>query len=433
MEWQIGILIIFGSLLIVMATGMPVAFCFMLVNLVGGYFLFGGVAGIEQLVLSVFSSLATFSLVPIPLFIIMGELMFHSGLGADVIDLVDQWFGRLPGRMSLMAVGSGVILAALTGVSMASISILGSTLIPEMEKRGYQKPMTIGPILSAGCLAIMVPPSAFAVLLATIGEISVGKLLIAIIIPAILLALLYIAYIVIRCSLQPELAPSYDVPPIAISKKLFNLLRKIVPIAFIVFSVIGIMMLGIATPEEAAASGAIGTMIVAAVQKRLNWNMLKKSIAGTLKITGMIFLIIAGARGFGQITSYIGATQGMAEFASHLAINPIFIVIAMQVIIFIMGCFMDSMAIMLLTIPIFVPTIVSLGFNDVWFGVLLLLNIELAQITPPFGIALFVMKAVAPENTTMADIYKAVLPFIGLQFLAMALIIIFPSIATCLI
>lgn len=423
------LLLIFAILVILMATGMPVAFSFMLINVVGVFIFFSGTLGLEQLILSIYTSLATFILLPVMLFVLMGEVMFHSGIGLRVIDIMDKWLGRLPGRLSLLAVATGTVLAALTGVSMAATSILGSVLVPEMENRGYKKPMTMGPVMASGGLAIMIPPSSLAVLLGAIGEISVGRILVAIIIPGLLLAGIYIAYIIVRCMLQPRLAPAYEVAPTPLSVKVRETVQYVFPLAIVVFLVIGVMMLGVATPSEAAASGTIGIAIVALIYRCFTWEVIKKSILGTLRITGMIFMIVAGATAFSQILSYTGATQGLAQFATSLPVAPILIVIGMQIVVLILGCFMDVVAIMMITLPIFVPTIHALGFDPVWFGVLIMINIECALITPPFGMSLFVMKGVAPSGTTMGDIYKASLPFVIQQLLAMALIMIFPQIA----
>ncbi len=428
MDWQIAVLIVFGSLVVLMLTGMPIAICFMFINVIGAVLVLGYPAGLDYLIQSMWSSLATFTIAPVPLFVVMGELMFHSGLGGDVVKIVDQWLGRLPGRGSLIAVGSGVILAALTGVSIASVSILGSVLLPQMEKQGYHKSMIFGPILGGGGLAVLIPPSGLAVLLAAIGEISVGKILLAIIGPGILLAFLYSAYIIIRCSINPSLAPQYEAPRVSMSEKLRNLAYNIIPVAVIIFSVIGFMVLGIATPEEAAASGAIATLIVAVAQRRMNWLVIKKTILGSLRVTGMIFLIIAGARGFSQVLAYVGATQAMAQFVLQLPVHPLVIMGIMQVVLLILGCFMDSAAIILLTMPIFVPAIISLGFDPVWFGAISVLNIEVGLITPPFGVALYTMKAVAPPQYTMGDVISSAVPFIALQVVAIGLCMIFPSI-----
>jgi tripartite ATP-independent transporter DctM subunit len=429
LEWQLTILIIFGSLFVLMASGMFIAFCFMLINVVGVYLLFGGVSGLDQLVLSIYSTLATFTLAPIPLFILMGEVMFYSGLGTNVIDTLDKWMGRLPGRLALISVGAGTILATLTGVSISSTALLGSLLLPEMEKRGYKKPMTMGPIMGSGGLAIMIPPSGLAVFLGAIAEISIGKLLIAIIVPGLLMATVYCAYIIIRCWLQPSIAPTYDVAPTPLSEKLIATVKHVLPIGVIIFLVIGVIILGVATPSEGAATGTLGVFILALVQRRLTMDVVKKSVNGTLMTCGMLFLVLCSAKAFSQILSFTGATQGMAEFAINLQVHPLFIFAGMQIIILILGCFINVDAIILLTMPIFMMIVSSLSLDRVWFGTISLINLEMALITPPFGLCLFVMKGVSPPGTTMEDVYKAALPFIGLQLLIMAAITVFPSIA----
>lgn len=423
------LLLIFASLIILMATGMPIAFCFLLINVIGVFVFFGGAVGLEQLIISIYSNLATFILLPLPLFILMGEMLFHSGMGPNMLDVLDKWLGRLPGRLGLLAVGGGTLFSVLTGVSVGSVAMLGGTLVPEMEKRGYKKPMSLGPILGSGGLAIMVPPSGLAILLGAIGKISIGRLLIGIIAPGLLMAALYATYIVTRCRLQPSIAPAYEVPPTPLSEKLVATIRYILPVGFIIFLVTGVILLGIATPSEAAATGAIGMLILAAAYRRLNWEVVKKSTSGTLRVTGMIFLIIAGAKSFSAILAFSGATAGLAELTAALPIAPIVVVIIMQVVVLIMGAFMESVSIMMITLPIFIPTILALGFNPVWFGVMYLLNIEMGLTSPPFGLALFVMKGVAPPDTTMRDIYLAALPFLGCDLIAMVLIIAFPSIA----
>ena len=321
------------------------------------------------------------------------------------------------------------MLSALTGASIASTSLLGAVLVPEMEKRDYKKAMSLGPILGSGGLAIMIPPSSLAVLLGAIGEISVGKILVAIIVPGLLMAALYAIYIIGRCRLQPTIAPTYETLPVPLSEKIIATIKYVLPIGIIFFLVVGVIFTGVATPSEAAATGTLGVFIIAFLYRRLNWEVVKKSIAGTLRISGMILLIIAGAKAFSQILSFTGASRGLVEFATSLPVTPVFIVIIMQVIILFLGGFMEVVAIMMITLPVFVPTILVLGFDPVWFAVLVLLNIEMAMTTPPFGINLFVMKGVAPRDTTMGDIYRAALPFLGCDLVAMALIIAFPAAA----
>ena len=414
--------------MILMATGMPVAFCFMFINLVGMYVFFG-LTGLEQLIISMYRTLNTFILLPIPLFILMGEVLFHSGIAPVLIKTLDKWLGRLPGRLSLLAVASGTLFSTLTGTSLASVAMLGSVLVPEMEQQGYKKSMTLGPILGSGGLAMMIPPSALAVLCGAIAEISIGKILIAIIIPGLVMAAIYAAYIIARCWLQPSIAPTYVVPPIPLSEKLLATARYVLPQGVVIFLCIGVIFLGVTTPSEAAATGSIGTIILALCYRRLNWEVLKKAITGTISVTGMLFLIIAGATAFSQILAYSGASASLSALVTGLPVAPIIIIMVMQVVILFLGCFMDVVSIMMITLPIFVPVVLSMGFNSVWFAVIFLINIEVAGISPPFGLSLFVMKGVAPPDTTMGDIYRAALPFCGLSLIAMALIMCFPALA----
>lgn len=411
-----------------MATGMPVAFCFMLINLVGMYVFFG-LTGLEQLIISMYRTLNTFILLPIPLFILMGEVLFHSGIAPVLIKTLDKWLGRLPGRLSLLAVAAGTLFSTLTGTSLASVAMLGSVLVPEMEQQGYKKSMTLGPILGSGGLAMMIPPSALAVFCGAIAEISIGKILIAIIIPGLLMAAIYAAYIITRCWLQPSIAPTYVVSPIPLSEKLLATARYVLPQGIVIFLCIGVIFLGVTTPSEAAATGSIGTIILALCYRRLNWEVMKKAITGTISVTGMLFLIIAGATAFSQILAYSGASASLSALATGLPVAPIIIIMVMQVVILFLGCFMDVVSIMMITLPIFVPVVLSMGFNSVWFAVIFLINIEVAGISPPFGLSLFVMKGVAPPDTTMGDIYRAALPFCGLSLISMALIMAFPPLA----
>jgi len=312
---------------------------------------------------------------------------------------------------------------------MASVAMLGSTLAPEMERRGYKKPMSLGPILGSGGLAIMIPPSVLAVLLGAIGRISVGKILIAIIIPGLVMAALYATYIIGRCRLQPSVAPAYHVTVPPLSERLLATVKYILPLGLILFLVIGVMFIGIATPSEAAALGSLGCFFLAFVYGRLNWEVVKKSFAGTVRITVMIFIIITGALAFAQILAFSGASRGLIEFALSLPLPPILVIVAMQVILLMLGTFMDVVAMMLVTLPLYMPVIYALGFDPVWFAVIMLLNLEMADVSPPFGLGLFVMKGVSSPDTTMGDIYRAAIPYIMCDMLVMALIVVFPTIA----
>jgi tripartite ATP-independent transporter DctM subunit len=429
--WQVLLLIVF-SLLGLMLIRVPVAFAFFTVNIVAAIFLWGGSRGLVQLIQSIEDSLTTFALVPIPMFILMGEIMFHTGIAPKMIDTVDKWLGRLPGRLSLLAVGGGTLLSTLTGSTMASTAVLGSTLLPEMEQRGYKKPMTIGPILGSGGLAVMIPPSALGVLLASIGKISIGAFMIAIILPGILMAFLFALYIILRAKLQPKLAPNYAFEPAPLSEKIKATIIYIFPLGIIIFLVVGLIFLGVATPTEAAAMGAFGSIVLAALYGQLNWGNLKKSFSSTLKVSVMMLIIVAGSTAFSQILSFSGITRHLVELIQNLQFAPMIILIAMLVLVILMGTFMESLSIMMIILPMFIPIAQILDFNLLWFATMILITIEIGAISPPFGVGLFVMKGVAPKGTKMREIYAASFPFIVLDIVLLIIVMLFPELATWL-
>ena len=428
MEWWIIFLVIFFGLLFLFALGVPVAFAFLFVNLVGVYLFWGGTVGVSQLILSIYNSVTSFSLLPVPLFVLMGEVMFHSGIAPRMMDVLDKWLGRIPGRLSLLAVGGGTLFATLTGSAMAGAAMLGSVLVPEMEVRGYKKTMTIGPILGSGGLAIMIPPSALGVLLAGLALFSVGQFLVAIIIPGLLMACLYAGYILVRCIMQPDLAPPYEIRHVPLFEKVVATIRYILPLGSIIFLVVGFIFLGIATPTEAAALGALGCFVLAFLYRGLNWHLTKQSFTATLQVTVMMFMILTGSMAFSQILAFTGSTQGLIQLAVGLPLPPILIVVAMQVVLLILGTFMEPLTIMMVTIPIFMPIIKQLGFDPIWFGTVMLLNMEMATTSPPFGLVLFVMKGVAPPDTRMKDIYMSAIPFLLCDIVAMVVIMAFPGV-----
>ena len=426
MEWYLALLLILGSLIVVMFLGMPVAFSFMLINFVGVFLFWGGLGGFERLFASMARSISIFTLIPIPLFILLGLVMFRSGMTSSMIEALDKWLGRIPGRLSLLSVGGGTLLGALCGDSMGSVAVMGSVMLPEMDKKNYQKPMKLGAVLCTGTLALMIPPSTLGVVLGSLARISIGHILISIAVPGLILATLYATYIITRCKLQPQLAPPYEVPPIPFMKRLMPLLRDVVPLLLIVFLVTGVIFLGIATPAEAAATGALGAIILAAAYRKLNKKIMKESLVSTLEISVMIFMIIVGAVAFSTNLAITGASRGLVSFVSGLPLSPTLILIAMVVIILILGMFMECVAMMMITIPLFMPIVNALGFDQVWWAVIILLAISIGPHTPPFGLDMFVLKGVAPPNISLGDIYRAAIPFVICDLIVLSLIIAFP-------
>lgn len=432
MEWWLILIILFSVLLLLMATGLPVAFCFLLINLGGALILWGGMPGLNNLITSMYRSITSFSLLPLALFILMGEVLAHSGMAMRMIDSLDKWLGSFPARLSLLAVAGGVVIGALSGSTPGAAAILGETLAPEMKKRGYQKPLIIGPIIGSAGLAIIIPPSGMCVFLATLGNISVGKLLIAGIIPGLIMGALYTLYIFFRSWRNPALAPVYSTPQISLLERVSDLLKNVMPLGLIIFAVTGFILLGFTTPSEAAAWGVALSFILAAIYRSLNWPVLKNIMNGTLNISVMMFMIFLNAIAFSQILAFTGATSALVNFATNLDVSPIIIIIMMQLVVLLLGTFIEQASIMMITLPIFMPIVNALGFNPIWFGMIMLINLGIANRTPPFGFLLFVLKGVLSEDTSFVDIYRAAMPYILCDFLVMILIFTIPNIAVWL-
>ena len=431
MEWWVFLILIVGIFLGLLAVGLPVFLAFTIVDVVGIYFFWGGGKGLEQLIHSIFSSISTFVLLPVPMFVLMGELLFHSGAFVNALDTLDKWMGRIPGRLCMLSVGGATLFSTLSGSSMGTCAMLGSMLLPEMEKRGYHRTIAIGSCMS-GALAMIIPPSALAVILGSLMEISIGKLLISGIVPGFLMAVMYIGYIAVRCAMQPSLAPDYVPEMVPWSDRIKAFSKYVLPFGVIIFVVTGLIFAGMATPTESAAMGVLATAAVVAAYRKLSWSVLRKSVNSTLRITVMMFMILTGSTAFSQILAFTGASRGLVELVVSFPLPQIMIVAVMQALMIILGTFMESVSIMMITFPIFVPIVKTLGFDPVWFGLLTLINMEIGMKTPPFGLVLFVMKGVVPKGFTMADIFKAVTPFVLLDMIAMLIILVFPSIATVL-
>jgi len=418
----------FTILMVLFFTGMPVAFAFITFNFIGIYIWMGGTSGFMLVVRSAFNVLNNFILAPIPLFVLMGMILFHSGFGWRVIDSLDKWIGRMPGRLSLLSVLAGTVFAVISGVPMGTAAMLGSVFIPEMRNRGYSKNMTIGPILGGGSLSLIIPPSAMAVIVGGIAEVSIAHLLISIIVPGLILSALFVIYIFIFSMLHPEEAPKYMVGAGSFREKI-KALSYIIPLAAVVFLVTGVIFFGMATPTEAAATGALASFILVAVYRKLSRGALKKTILESARVTVMVMFIIVGSIAFSQLLAFTGCTHALARLGSEATLSPIVVVILMQLVVLILGFFMDLMGISMITIPIFMPVINALGINPVWFCTLLLINLGTALITPPFGLLLFTMKGVAPKDISMLDIIYAAIPYFIMGIITIALVLCFPGLA----
>ncbi|MCW5770400.1 MAG: TRAP transporter large permease subunit [Rhodospirillaceae bacterium] len=432
MEWYWSGLILIGTICALLALAVPVAFAFFAGSILGALMVIGGDNGMRQLAANATISVTSFALVPIPLFLLMGELFFHTGVATLVFDAFDKLLGRVRGRLSYVTVAGGAVFAALSGSSMANTALLGSSLVPEMIKRGYKPKMSLGPILGTGGLAIIIPPSALAVLLGSLAKVDIGKILIGGVLPGLTLALLYVATIAFQLRMDPGAAPAYDVKRASAGEKFRAVLFGLLPMLFVVFMVIGLMLLGVATPSEAAAFGVLGVLTIAIVYRRLTAGALFRSMVGTLRTTAMVFLIIVGSSTFSQVLALSGATSGLVAWSSNLHLSPYVMLATMIAILLFLGCIMEQVSILMLTVPLFYPLAQALGFDLVWFSIIVLLMLEVGLITPPLGLGLFVLQGVVPKGTPFATIVRAGLPYIGCTMLLVLLIIFFPAIATWL-
>jgi tripartite ATP-independent transporter DctM subunit len=425
-EWWMILLAIFSGLFLLFAIGVPVGYAFLFVNMVAVTVIWGGGPGLEQMMLSVFRSVTNFSLLPLPLFILMGELIFNSGVADKSLDALDRWVGKIPGRLSMVAVLGGTVNATLSGSSMASTAMLSSCLYPEMEKRGYLPDMSIGPLLGSGGLATMIPPSNLGVILAALAGISVGDILIAIVVPGFMLSLAYLLYIGLRCYFQPHLAPPYATSRYSLRTKVIFSLKYLAPLSSIIVVVIVLIYFGVATPTESSVFGVLCSFALGMVYNGWNFGFLKSSLRQAVLITGMMFIIIAASATFSEILAFTGATEKLIQAFLSLFSSPLLVVISMQMVLFLLGMVLESLPIMMITVPIFWPILASYHIDSLWFAVIMLLNIELGMITPPFGLCLFAVKGVLPE-VGMGRIYRSALPVVLLQLIVLALLVLFPA------
>src|SRR6478752_6613861 len=422
MSWDAAAWLMLGGSTLLLFLGLPVAFSFLVINLLGAVLFLGGEPGLVQLARNSVSSVASFSLTPIPLFILMGEVLFHTGLAVKVIDGVERLIRQVPGRLAVVAVVAGTVFSAISGSTIATTAMLGSLMLPVMLSRGYHPTMATGPLMAIGAVDMLIPPSALTVLLGSLSGISISKLLIGGVVPGLILSVAFVGYIVVRVLTRPDLAPATPIESKTGWARYELLFLYVLPLGSIFVVVIGAMSAGIATPTESAALGALATMALAAGYRALNLENLIRALRGTVAISGMILFIILGAITFSQILSFSGATQGIVTA----------ILAGMMLLLIFLGIFVDQVSMMLITLPVFMPVVQRLEIDLIWFGVLYLICMQLGLLLPPHGLLLMTMKGVAPPQVTMAHIFQAVLPYIAMSLVLLVIIIYFPAIATWL-
>jgi tripartite ATP-independent transporter DctM subunit len=419
-----------GLLLVLFLTGLPIFIAFLVINITGVVTVLG-TAGFGLFANSIFETTNTAAFAAVPLFLLLGELLFRSGTIDLLFQSVDRLIGRVPGRQYFLCISLSTIFGALSGSAMGVAAMMGRSLYPAMIAQGYDRRMSTGLILAGASLAPIIPPSVLVIIIATLADVSVAKLLIAGIIPGLVLAALFMGYSVTRvlldASLAPAAAPKQGVP---LTEKLLAVARM-APFGIIIFCVMGLILLGIATPSESAATGVVGALVTAAYYRRLSWKMIVESVGSAAFVTSMILVIIASANMFGQLLAFTGSTREVVRAITSLDLHPYLLLLLLMLIPLVLCMFIDQVALLLIIVPIYQPLVASLGFDPVWFWLMMLLNLTVGGITPPFGYTMFAFKGGAP-NVPLSDIFAATWPFVALFVIGILLIAMFPPLATWL-
>ena len=427
MSWVSSAILLFGSALLFMGMGLPVAFAFMLCNVIAVLVFVGDPSHLTQIILNGISILTSNVLISIPLFLLKGSLLFRSGVARLVFDAFEQCMGNVRGRLAYLTVIVGTMYSSMTGSGMATTAMLGSILVPEMKRRGYKNALAMGPILGVGGLAMIIPPAAIAVLLGSLGRIDIGSLLIAGLIPALILAAGYLLTIRIQLWVKPDLAPIYPVNRLSFLQILLLLAKNVLPVILVIVGMVGFLMAGIATPSESAAFGCIGMLIVCIMYGKLRWDVIVNALQDALAVTGVVFFLILSSSTFSQMVAYSGAAGGIVKWASFAQHESTVLVIIMISIVIFLGCFMDAISIMLLCVPVFMPIVFAMKIDAIWFGILMLISLEIGTIHPPFGIHLFIMHSMAPRGTPFRDVVMSAVPFVICDFVVLALLMAVPQ------
>jgi len=431
-EWYLILLLGIAILFALFLSGAPIFLAFLFAILVGVYFIIGP-AGFPMFANSILDTVSITSLASIPLFILMGELLFRSGTMDVLFDSIDKLVGRVRGRQYVLVVVLSAVFGALSGVAMAVAAMLGRAIMPGMQARGYDRDIAAGLIVGGASLAPIIPPSLLAVIVGSIADVSISKLLVAGVVPGLLLGGVFLAYVFARIAFNPDLAPksvAAERGDVTASEQIIALVRTL-PFVIVIFAVMGLIMMGIATPSESAATGVVGALLTAAIYRNLNFKMIWNSLMAAATVSAMILAIMAMSKMFTQLLAFTGATSELVQLVANLDVGPTVMLLIMLAVPFLLCMFIDTIAVILLTIPIYQPVVTGMDFDPVWFWLLFLVNITLGAITPPFGYTLFAFKAVVPDMT-ISDVYRATWPFVLLFLTGIGLIIAFPGIATWL-
>jgi len=412
-------------------TGAPIFAAFLIANLVGVLFLLGE-PGFGLFANSIFDTATTTALATIPLFILIGEILFRSGSVEILLESVEQLVGRIRGRQFILAVVLAVIFGALSGAAMGVVAMLARSLYPSMVQMGYSQRMSAGTILAGASLAPIIPPSVLVIIIGSIADVSIARMLIAGIVPGVLMAIIFLVYILGRVYLDSSLAPidSGQSGSLGFGEAMAALGRTL-PFLLVIFAVLGVVLSGIATPSESGATGVIGALLVAAYYRKLTWRMVWESTRSAAGIASIILVIMASSKMFTQLLAFTGTTQQMTQFVADLGLHPAAMLFIMLALPFVLCMFVDQIALLLIIIPVYAPLLGPLGFDPIWFWIIMLINVTVGGMTPPFGYTMFAFKGAAPD-VALNDIFAAAWPFVGLFVLGMVILATFPALVTFL-
>jgi len=429
MSIEILTLIMLGSMVVLLIIGLPLAFVTGIIAFGFALFLYGPLA-LPLIASRIYGFVSVYALIAVPMFVFMASVLERSGIARDLFGAMHVLAGNLRGGLAIQTMAVAVLMAAMTGIIGGEIVLLGLVALPQMLRLNYDRNLAIGTVCAGGGLGTMIPPSIVLIFYGLTAQVSIGDLFLATIIPGLLLAGIYIAYILIRCYINPNLGPPAPIEErsLSITEKLL-LVRNIVLPILVVVMVLGSIYGGIASVSEAAGMGVIGVILCTLIRKELNWQLIRESLQQTMLTCGMILWLVFGATALIGVYNLMGGIEFVKNLMTGLPFPPIVILLIMMAILLVLGFFIDWVGIMLLTMPVFVPIITDLGYDPIWFGILFCMNMQISYLSPPFGPAAFYLKGVAPPEISLQDIYNSLWPFMALQIFALAIVMMFPQLA----
>lgn len=425
----ISLLMLASFVLLIIVLGMPIAFATGLIAVVFCA-VFADLNSLAIVTFRTYGFVNSYVLLSVPMFLMMANILDKSGVAHDLYDALKIWAGRLPGGVGIMTLLAATVMAAMTGIIGGEVILLGLVALPQMLRLRYDSKLAIGIVCAGGSLGTMIPPSLVLVFYGLTTSTSIGDLFLASTVPGLILGVIYIVYVLIRCWINPKLGP--PAPPemrnIPLRAK-FAALRKVILPLFIIFSVLGSIYGGLTSVSEAAAMGVVGVIIAAAIRRTLHWKMLRDSLYSAMSTCGLLIWLSIGANAMVGVYNLLGGITYLKSIMTGLPLDPIGVILIMMAIFLLLGMFMDWFSIMLLTMPIFGPTVTALGYDLIWFGVLFNITMQVGYLSPPFGQAPFYLKSVAPPEISINHIFMAMLPFIALQVIGLLVVLFFPQVA----